>query len=326
MRRVSYERPAAISAALALGDGPHAAYYAGGTTLVDLMKLDVLTPRALVDINGLPLAQIESTHERLRLGALVRMSDAAADAGVRRSVPAIAEALEASASPQLRNMASLGGNLLQRTRCAYFRDVVAPCNKREPGSGCGAREGINAEHAILGTSDHCIAVNASDFAVVLTAFDALVHVEGSAGKRGIPISALYHEPGETPHIETALTHGELIVSIDVPISGATRNSTYVKVRDRSSYAFALAACAAGLERAADGTIADARVAMGGVGTIPWRARAAEDLLRGRAPDRAAFAHAARVALSAARPTQQNAYKVDLGMRAIVRALETVAAR
>ena len=325
MRPVSYARPLEIDAALSGGQQGDAAYYAGGTTLVDLMKLGVMTPGAVIDINHLPLGGITQDGASLRFGALVRMSDAADDDRVRALAPAVCEALDASASGQLRNMASLGGNVLQRTRCAYFRDPAMPCNKRVPGSGCGARDGVNAEHAILGTSDRCIAVHASDFAVPLVAFDATIQVLGRSGTRTIPALQFFVEPGDYPERETSLQPGELITAIDLPCTPSAARSTYVKARERTSYAFALASCAAGVEIGADGTLADVRVALGGVGTVPWRAHACEQALRGKPPTREAFAAAARAEFANARPTRQNAYKIELGIATIVRALETVSA-
>ena len=325
MRQFSYARPATVDAALQLGLPPQAVYYAGGTTLVDLMKLDVLAPAALVDINGLDLNGIEVDAHVLRMGALTRMSDAADHSAVREQMPAVAQALEQSASGQLRNMASLGGNVLQRTRCFYYRDVASACNKRVPNSGCGALDGISEEHAVLGTSDRCIAVHASDFAVPLVAFDALFRVRSADAARTIPAADFFVQPGTKPERETTLAQGEMIVAIDVPLSTAARRSVYLKVRERQSYAFALASCAAGLSLNADGTIDDVRIALGGVGTVPWRARAAEAALRGRPAEPMRFADAARIALAEARPTQQNAYKVDLAVNAIVRALQMVTA-
>ncbi len=325
MQQVSYIRPRDIDAALEAVRSPDAAFYAGGTTLVDLMKLSVAAPRAIVDINRLPLGEIALRDGTLSLGALARLSDVAGDARVVSAAPAIAQALAASASGQLRNMATLGGNVLQRTRCAYFRDVATPCNKREPGSGCGARTGLNAAHAILGTSEQCIAVHASDFAVPLVAFDAIVNARSGRQTRAIPIAEFFLQPGDAPARETTLRPGELIVSMDVPANAAAQRSTYVKVRDRTSYAFALASCAAGVEFASDGTLRDVRIALGGMATIPWRATRSEEVLRGKAPGREVFAEAARAEFARARPTAQNAYKVDLGIAAMVRALETVTA-
>jgi xanthine dehydrogenase YagS FAD-binding subunit len=325
VQRISYERPGTLEAAVQAGAAEGAAFYAGGTTLIDLMKLDVMTPSTLVDINRLALAGVDVSPLKLRFGALARMSDAAGDPRVRQAAPAIAEALEQSASAQLRNMASLGGNVLQRTRCAYFRDAATPCNKREPGSGCGARAGVNDEMAILGTSEHCIAFHASDFAVPLVAFDAVFRVQSATAKRVIPSAVFFLQPGDTPEHETTLAPGELIVEIELDRTVAAAHSTYVKVRDRTSYAFALASCAAGVELARDGSIADVRLALGGVGTVPWRAQKSEAALRGKRPGREAFVAAARAEFVEARPTLQNAYKIDLGIAAMVRALETVTA-
>ena len=325
MRPARYERASDVAGALSLGAKAGTAFYAGGTNLVDLMKLEVATPATVVDINHLPFGGIDHADGAVRFGALVRMSDAADDAHVRAAFPAVADALDASASGQLRNMATLGGNLLQRTRCPYFRDVATACNKRVPGTGCGARHGINIEHAVLGTSDACIAVHPSDLAVALTAFDATIRVQGREGSREIPIVDFFLLPEDHPDRETTLRPGELIVGIDVPQTPAAAHSTYLKVRERTSYAFALVSVAVGVERAADGTLADVRIALGGVGTIPWRASTAEEALRGKPPGRDAFAAAARAEFAAARPTSQNTYKVDLGIRAIVRALETVTA-
>ena len=325
MQPFSYERPASLESALQFGAAPRSAYFAGGTTLVDLMKLDVLTPATIVDINGLPFNGINVDAHMLYLGALTRMSDAADHADVRAQIPAVAQALDQSASGQLRNMASLGGNVLQRTRCAYYRDVASRCNKRRPNSGCGALDGISEEHAVLGTSDGCIAVHASDFAVPLVAFDAVFRVQSVGKKRSITAADLFVQPGATPERETSLEPGEMIVGIEIPRSSAARRSMYVKVRERQSYAFALAACAAGLSLNADGTIDDVRIALGGVGTVPWRAHAAEAALRGRPADSLRFVEAARLALAEARPTHQNAYKIELAVAAIVRALQTLTA-
>ena len=324
MQPLSYSRASDVAGALRLGSAG-GTFYGGGTTLLDLIKLGVMEPSALIDINHVPLATIGLDDRLVRFGATVRMSDAADDLHVRAEVPALAEALAASASGQLRNMATLGGNVMQRTRCAYFRDVATPCNKRRPGSGCGALHGLNAEHAVLGTSDQCIAVHASDFAVTLVAFDAELQIDGPHGARTIAAGDFFVVPGTTPDRETQLGADELIVGIDVPRCVAARNSTYIKVRDRTSYAFALASCAAGVERAADGTITDVRIAVGGVATIPWRARKSEELLRGKPPGAEAFAKAAAVAFEDARPTSQNAYKIDLAIATIVRALTAVTA-
>ncbi len=324
MRPFDFTRADDVSAASALA--MHGAMlYAGGTNLIDLMKIGVASPTTLADVNALPFAAIERRDDALVLGALARLSDTADNADVRSAVPAIAEALDQTASGQLRNMATLGGNVLQRTRCWYFRDVATACNKREPGSGCSAREGLNEASALLGTSDACIATHASDFAVPLVAFDAVVHVDGPQGARAIPAASFFLQPGRTPERETSLAAGEVIVGIEVPCTPAAAKSTYVKVRDRTSYAFALASCAAGIAVDPDGIVADVRIALGGVATVPWRAHEAEAALRGKPLDPTQFAAAAKAAFASARPTSQNTYKVELGVRAIVRALETVTA-
>jgi xanthine dehydrogenase YagS FAD-binding subunit len=309
----------------AVAPDPGAAFLAGGTTLLDLMKLDVLTPTRLIDVNALPLAAIEPIAGGLRIGALARMSDVAAHPEVVRGFPVISEALLNSASPQLRNMASIGGNVLQRTRCSYFRDPAARCNKRQPGSGCDAIEGVNRMHAILGTSDACIATHASDLAVALVALDASLHVGGVGGERSIRLADFYALPGQTPHVENALRHGEIILAIDVPASPVAAKSHYLKVRDRASYEFALVSVAACL-RVEDGRVADSRVALGGVGTRPWRSPEAEAALLGRAATPEVYARAAQAALADARVRPHNAFKKTLAERAIVRALSTLGGR
>jgi xanthine dehydrogenase YagS FAD-binding subunit len=282
---------------------------------VDLMKLNVLTPHHVADINRLPLHGID-TEDGLRIGALERMSDVAAHPGV---YPVISRALLLSASQQLRNMASIGGNLLQRTRCGYFRDVAMPCNRRDPGSGCSAIHGANRMHAILGTSDACVATHASDLAVALVALDSRVRVVGPAGERTIALTDLYRQPGETPEIEHDLAEGELIAEVVVPRLDWARNSTYVKVRDRQSYEFALCSAAVALD-IRDEHIVDARVAVGGVGTVPWRLPSVERELRGAPVTETAFEAAASVAADGARPLSDNGFKVSLLKRTIVRAL------
>jgi xanthine dehydrogenase YagS FAD-binding subunit len=297
-----------------------ARYIAGGTTLVDLMRDEVERPERLVDINRLPLAGIRVDGEDLVIGALARMAEVAADDNVQRLQPLIAESLIEGASPQLRNMASMGGNLLQRVRCPYFRMLDAGCNKRTPGSGCAAIEGLNAGHAILGTSDHCVATHPSDVAVALVALDATMRVQGPQGERSFPVEELFRLPGDTPHIEHTLLPGELIVEIRVPSGPYARRARYLKVRDRASYEFALVSAAAALA-IEDGVIREARIAAGGVGTQPWRLRACEVALAGRKPDRQVFEEAAQLATEGARPLHHNAFKVALLPRTIVRALE-----
>lgn len=290
-------------------------FLAGGTTLVDLMKLNVLTPQHVLDINDLPLRGID-TRDGLRFGALERMSDIAAHPGV---YPVISHALLQSASQQLRNMASIGGNLLQRTRCGYFRDVAMPCNKRVPGSGCPAITGINRMHAVLGTSDKCVATHASDVAVALVALDAEVVLTGPDGTRTVRLTDFYRLPGETPEIENDLRPGELITEVVVPRLDWAQRSTYVKVRDRASYEFALCSAAVALD-IQDSRIVDARVAVGGVATVPWRLTAVEEALRGAPATVEAFEAAAAVASDDAKPLSGNGFKVPLLKRTIVRAL------
>ena len=325
MRPVSYARATDVAGAITtVSADPDSAFLAGGTTEVDLLRLNVVRPRRLVDINALPLSQIEVLPDGgLRIGALARMSDVAEAPGVAERFPMIAESLLLGASAQLRHMASMGGNLLQRVRCSYFRDVRAACNKREPGSGCAALEGINRGHAILGTSEHCIATHPSDLAVALVAVDAVVRTDGPRGQRAIPIDDLFLLPGDTPHIEHPLERGELIVAIEVPAVPVARTSLYLKVRDRESYEFALASVAVAL-RVDDGAIGEVRLALGGVATKPWRARRAERLLVGEPAERASFARAASEELAPAVPRGLNAFKVELAQRAMVRALEEAA--
>ncbi|GAA1021975.1 MULTISPECIES: FAD binding domain-containing protein [Amycolatopsis] len=311
MRPFELTAPATVEDAL----GSAGTYLAGGTTLVDLMKLDVLTPQQVLDINDLPLRGID-TADGLRFGALERMGDIAAHPGV---YPAISRALLLSASQQLRNMASIGGNLMQRTRCSYFRDVAMPCNRRSPGSGCSAISGVNRMHAILGTSDSCVATHASDVAVALVALDAEVVLAGAEGTRTVALTEFYREPGDTPEIEHDLRPGELITEVRVPRLDWAENSTYLKIRDRQSYEFALCSAAVALD-VRDGKIADARVAAGGVGTVPWRLPAVEEALRGAELTEEAFAAAAAVAVDGAKPLSGNVFKPSLLKRTIVRAL------
>lgn len=302
-----------------------AKFIAGGTNLVDLMKEDVEQPDHLVDINRLALARIEERNGGLRLGALARNSDTANHRLVRERFPLVSQAILSGASAQLRNAATNGGNLMQRTRCYYFYDVAMPCNKRQPGSGCGALEGFNRMHAILGASTQCIAVHPSDMCVALTALDAVVQVEGPQGARTIPFAEFHRLPGDTPQLDTNLKHGELITAIDLPpaASAFSAHSYYLKIRDRASYAFALVSVAAALD-IQNGTIRQARIALGGVAHKPWRAAEAESVLNGAPPYQETFRRAAAAALQKAQGYKYNSFKVELGRRAIVRAL-TVAA-
>jgi xanthine dehydrogenase YagS FAD-binding subunit len=323
MRPLEYTRAATVDDAVALVAGdPRSAFLAGGTTEVDLVRLGVAQPDLLVDVNGLELAGVEELPSGgVRIGALARMTDTARAAVIVERYPAVSEALLLGASEQLRNMASMGGNLCQRVRCPYFRDNVSPCNKREPGTGCSALEGLNRGHAILGTSEHCIATHPSDVAVALVAFDAVVHTMRADGPRAIAIDDLYLLPGETPEVEHPLEHGELITAIELPPLELARTSLYLKFRDRQSYEFALVSVAVALD-VRDGMVAGARLALGGVGTKPWRARRAEDALVGAPATPERFAVAASAELEHASPRTHNAFKVPLAQRAIVRALST----
>ncbi len=313
----------AEDAVTALSENVRAQFIAGGTNVLDLMKDAVEVPEMLVDINALPLAKIECDTASVRLGALARMSDVAAHPGIRAAVPMLALALDASASPQLRNMASMGGNILQRTRCPYFRDVATACNKREPGSGCGAIGGMNRMEAVLGTSEHCIATHASDAAVVLAALDTVVQVTGAKGSREIPFARFYRLPGDTPHIENALEPGELITGITIPLPSFAAHSTYLKARNRAAYEFALASAAVAVN-VEGGVIQSCRIALGGIATIPWRSHEAENALNGAAPSRESYARAAEAALANACGYGQNDFKIPLAKRTLVRALEIAA--
>jgi xanthine dehydrogenase YagS FAD-binding subunit len=323
MRPLSYARAQTVDDAIAMvGADPASAFLAGGTTEVDLVRLGVTHPDLLVDINELPLTEIEDLRDGgLRIGALARMSDVARASSVMERYPAMSEALLLGASEQLRNMASMGGNLCQRVRCPYFRDNVSPCNKREPGTGCSALEGLNRGHAILGTSEHCIATHPSDVAVALVAFDAVVQTTGPSGPREIAIDDFYLPPGDTPEVEHPLEHGELIAAIELPPLEIARNSLYLKFRDRQSYEFALVSVAAALD-VRDGVVAEVRLALGGVGTKPWRARRAEAELIGAPATAERFTAAAAAELEPAEAREHNAFKVELAQRAIVRALTT----
>ncbi|GEL25217.1 carbon-monoxide dehydrogenase medium subunit [Pseudonocardia sulfidoxydans NBRC 16205] len=321
MRPLTYSRARDVDDALALvAAGPDSAFLAGGTTEVDLLRAGVSRSGHLVDINDLPLTAVEDRPDGgLHIGALARMNDVARAPGVVHRFPAISRALLQGASEQLRNMASLGGNLCQRTRCPYLRDGVSACNKREPGTGCAALDGPNRGHAVLGTSDHCIATHPSDVAVALVAFDAVVHTVGAAGARAIAADDFFLLPGETPEIEHPIGRDELIVGIDVPGTPIARNSVYLKFRDRQSYEFALVSVAAAIEVDA-GIVTDVRLALGGVGTKPWRAWRAEAALVGGPATEAAFRRAAAVELADAVGREQNAFKIELAQRAAVRGL------
>ena len=310
-------------ATAAVRDNKGAAFIAGGTTLLDLMKLNVENHDQLVDINQLAFKGIEQTSDGLRIGALERMSDVGEHPLVVQNYPAVSQSLLLAASPQLRNMASIGGNILQRTRCGYFRDTAFPCNKRVPGSGCPAQDGENKGLAILGTSKACIATFPGDFPVALAALDAVLLLENAKGKqRRVPLVDFHLLPGNTPEKETVLEPGELIVSITIPAAAHARKSTYLKVRERTSYAYALASAAVGLD-VQGGQIRSARVALGGVGTKPWRSPEAEKILTGAPATEATFRAAAAAAVRDAQPREQNRFKVELAQNTLVRALMEV---
>jgi xanthine dehydrogenase YagS FAD-binding subunit len=320
MKPFSYMRPADARAAIASAGAEGASFLAGGTTLIDLMRLEVMSPTAVVDLGRLPLTAIERHGDGLRIGAMALNSSVATHQLVVERYPLLAQALLAGASQQVRNMATVGGNLLQRTRCPYFRDLAVPCNKRAPGTGCAALDGYTRSHAILGTSASCIATHPSDMCVALAALDAVVHTRNGARERTIPFGELHTLPGDHPEIETTLQQGELITHVELPASPFAAHSRYVKVRDRAAFAFALASAAVGLDLA-DGRIRAARVALGGVATRPWRSAEAEQALVGQPPSRATFERAAAAALVDPKPRRDNAFKVGLAKRTIVRALE-----
>jgi xanthine dehydrogenase YagS FAD-binding subunit len=329
MQSFGYVKATGVEKAIAgAGSGK---FLAGGTTLVDLMKLEVEQPSGLVDINLLPLDKIERTENGgLRIGAMVRNSDLAWNPIVKEHYTVLSEALLSGASPQLRNMATTGGNLLQRTRCAYFREPGAGqpggygCNKRTPGTGCAAMDGLHRIHAVLGTSEHCMATHPSDMCVAMAALEAVIHVEGPNGKRTIAFEDFHKLPGDTPHIENALEEGELVTYVDLPKPVAGAKSVYLKLRDRASYEFALASAAV-VMKVEGGRVRYVRVAMGGVGTKPWRSREAEEALTGKAPTDANFRAAAEAALADAKPRTDNAFKVELAKRCVAHTLKMATA-
>ena len=320
MNSFTLERAQSVEKAIGAGGK----FIAGGTTLVDLLKLGVETPPKLVDITRLPLAQLEELpNGGLRVGAMVRNSDLARHPLVLERYPVLSLALLSGASPQLRNMATTGGNLLQRTRCPYFRDpTYANCNKRNPGAGCAALEGHHRAMAVLGTSDHCIATHPSDMCVAMTALEATIFIEGPKGKRSVSIGDFYKLPGETPHIENVLEPGELITHVELP--PAAKGQTYLKLRDRASYEFALASAAV-VAQVEGGHVRSVRIALGGVGTRPWRSHEAEKALTGKAATPANFKLAAEAALKDAKPREENGFKVELARRCLTRALKTATA-
>ena len=320
MNPLAYVRAETLDDALQLlQTTPDAMCIAGGTTVVDLLKERVFHPSVLIDISRTGHDAIEVHDDRIDIGALARMNDVADHPQVASAFPAVVQALAASASPQLRNMATIGGNLLQRTRCVYFRDLATPCNKRTRGEGCSAIGGWTRGHAVLGTSDHCIAAHPSDLAVALAACEARVRIAGPNGARTVELERFYREPGDTPDIEHDLAHNEVIAGITLPRTPLAAHSAYIKVRDRASFEFALASCAAALD-VRDGTIAQARIALGGVATKPWRAHAAERALEGQPANVHAFESAAREALSGASGYGDNDFKIPLAQRVIARAL------
>ena len=324
MNPFTYSKPADVSAAVHLA-GPASRFIAGGTNLLDLMKENVARPEHLIDITGLPLKDVTETDSGgLMIGALVSNADLAWHPLVEQRYPLLSQALLAGASAQLRNMASTGGNLLQRTRCYYFYDASVPCNKREPGTGCPARDGLNRMHAILGASEHCVATHPSDMAVALAALEAVVHVEGRNGARSIAFADFHRLPGDTPEQDNVLAEGELITAIELPAKGFAGHCHYLKLRDRASYAFALVSVAAALELDGD-VVRDARLALGGVAHKPWRDRFAEQMLIGKSATEDNFAAAADALLKGAQPLAHNGFKIELARRAIIRALSDAVA-
>jgi xanthine dehydrogenase YagS FAD-binding subunit len=324
MINFEYMRASDVAHAVRLIEAyPAAKFIAGGTNLIDLMKDDAERPARLIDISRLPLGKVEAAGGGVRIGALVPNSDLAYHPLIEQRYPLLSSAILAGASPQLRNMASTGGNLLQRTRCYYFYDTATPCNKRQPGSGCSALKGLNRTHAILGTSEACIATHPSDMCVALAALDAKVHVTGPGGERAVAFADFHRLPENTPQHDTTLHPNEIVTAIELPPQGFERNYSYLKIRDRLSYAFALVSVAAGLELGS-GVIKDARIALGGVAHKPWRIADAEAALRGQAADESAFARAADLLLHGAKSFEHNGFKIDLARRAIIRALAQAA--
>ncbi|WP_297846448.1 xanthine dehydrogenase family protein subunit M [Pseudomonas sp.] len=324
MNPFNYSKPNDVSQAINLA-GPATRFIAGGTNLLDLMKENIARPEHLIDITGLPLGDIRETPSGgVLIGALVSNADLAWHPQIEQRYPLLSQALLAGASPQLRNMASTGGNLLQRTRCYYFYDATVPCNKREPGSGCPARDGLNRIHAIFGASDECVATHPSDMCVALLALDAVVHVQGRSGERTIEFADFHRLPGAHPERDNQLADDELITAVELPAQGFAANSNYLKIRDRASYAFALVSVAAALEMDGD-IVTDVRVALGGVAHKPWRDQEAEGVLIGKAASADHFAALADALLQHATPLEHNGFKIKLARRAIIRALSDAAA-
>ena len=326
MNPTIYERAAAPAAAIQLLAGdPSAKFLAGGTTLIDLMKLNVEKPTKLIDVKRIALADIKQVPEGVEIGALATNTAVADHDLIKSNFPVLSQAILAGASQQIRNMASVGGNLLQRTRCPYFRDGISPCNKREPGAGCSARDGVNDKLAVLGTSDDCYATSPGDMPVALMTLDATIHIAGPAGAREVPIDAFYVLPGKTPNIETQLKRDELITAVFIPTSNRAKHSAYFKTRDRASYEFALASCAAAIELDS-GHIKSAAIALGGVATKPWRASAAEAILNGQKHSDELFRKAADAAFADAKPLTGNAFKIELGKRVMIKTLKSLTAQ
>jgi xanthine dehydrogenase YagS FAD-binding subunit len=322
MNQFQYVRPAGLPGATkAITNGANTQFLAGGTNLIDLMKMGVVAPEKLVDINNLPLKKIESNAGVINIGALASNTEVSENPLIKANFPLLALAINAGASPQLRNMATVGGNLMQRTRCPYFFDTTMPCNKRVPGSGCGALEGYNRMHALFGASDKCIAVNPSDMNVALTALDATVHVSGIKGKRTIKISDFHRLPGQHPELDNTLQKGELITSVDLPASPFNKNVHYLKVRDRTSYAFALVSAAVALN-IENNTIQGARLAMGGVAHKPWRLTETEAFLKGKPVSLDVFKQAAQIAMQGAKAYEHNKFKLTLAPNTLLQALKT----
>jgi len=323
MQVFQYNRVNDIEGAVGAGSATGVKFIAGGTTLIDLMKLHVEQPTTVIDINSLPLDKLERTADGgLKIGAMVRNSDLAHDATVQQEYPVLSQALLSGASPQLRNMATTGGNLLQRTRCYYFRDTAYPCNKRNPGAGCAAIEGYHRIHAILGTSEHCIATHPSDMAVAMMALEATVQLQGAQGQRTVPLQEFYFVPDSTPERENVLAPGELIISVTLPRLARGTRSSYLKRRDRASYEFALASAAVVVQMQGQ-RMQRMRVALGGIGTKPWRSLEAEQVLEGRDANTQHFRAAAEAALRDAKPLHDNAFKVELAKRTLMRTLQVV---
>jgi xanthine dehydrogenase YagS FAD-binding subunit len=325
MHPTTYERAADVDAAIkSLSIDSGAKFLAGGTTLVDLMKLNVERPTKLIDVKRLALAEIKETAKGIEIGALATNTAVADHPFIKANYPVLSQAILAGATQQIRNMATVGGNLLQRTRCPYFRDNISPCNKREPGTGCSAKDGVNDKLAVLGTSDDCYATSPGDMPVALMALDVVIRITGPGGPRQVPIDEFFVLSGKTPHIENVLKRDELIVGVFIPTSARARHSAYFKTRDRASYEFALASCAAAID-IVEGTIRSAAIALGGVATKPWRASEAETILNGEKPTDDLFRKAADAAFADAKPLTGNAFKIELGKRVMIKTLKSLCA-